>query len=180
MSEPQKKKRIQLPPDFDSTDRVQAAQLIIDTIVTRTMNNIDSNGKRFKNYSESYANSLEFKIAGKSKNDPNLTLSGDMLNSIQLLEQGPGFITLGFNEGTPENDKAVWAERSDNGPVRAFLNVQESELQTIIAQVRTDRPRSLDALATDELAAKTSKPVTKKLIQNIFKKLAVDTEGDDG
>lgn len=176
MGEPQKKKRISLPSDFDSTDRANAAQLIIDTIVQRTLKNLDSNGKRFPNYSTEYANSLEFKIAGKSKNDPNLTLTGDMLNSIQVLESGSGFITIGYNEGTPENDKAVWAERSDNGPVRAFLNVQDKELEAIVAQVRTDRPRSLEKLADDEAAINLTKPVTKKLINNILKNLEIDTE----
>lgn len=176
MSEPQKKKRITLPDDFDSTDRTKAAQLIIETIVQRTMSNLDSNGKKFPNYSDEYANSLEFKIAGKSKTDPNLTLTGDMLNSIQVLESGNGYITIGYNQGTPENDKAVWAERSDNGPVRAFLNVQDKELETIVAEVRTDRPRSLEKLAAEEEATNLTKPVTKKLVNNILKNLEIDTE----
>jgi hypothetical protein len=176
MSEPQKKKRFNLPRDFDNTDRSKAASLIIDRIVQRTTNNLDSDGKRFKNYSEAYAESLEFKIAGKSKNDPNLTLSGDMLNSIQVIESNPGYVTLGYNEGTPENDKATWAERSDNGPARKFLGLTEKELDQIVSEIRTDRPRALDALSKDELATKAGKAVTDQIVKNIFKNLGMDTE----
>lgn len=176
MSEPQKKKRFNLPSDFDSTDRDKAASLIIEKIVQRTTNNIDSEGKRFKNYSEAYSSSLEFKIANKSKNDPNLTLTGDMLNSIQVIDTGPGFITLGYNEGTPENDKATWAERSDNGPARKFLGLTDKELEQVIAEVKTDRPSTLSGLAKDGQAVKAAPAVTDRLIKNILKNLNVDTE----
>lgn len=175
MAEPQKKKRINLPKDFDSTDRARAAELLVTKIIERTNKNIDAEGKRFKNYSSSYANSLDFKIAGKSQNDPNLQLSGDMLNSIQLIESASGYITLGFNEGTPENDKAVWAERSDNGPVRKFLDVRPNELAQVIAAVRIERPRALASLAKDELATKTAASVTSQITNSILKNLGIDT-----
>lgn len=176
MGEPQKKKRIDLPKDFDETDRTLAAQLIIEQIVERTADNRDVNGKRFPNYSSSYANSLDFKIAGKSKGDPNLRLSGDMLDSIQLLDNKPGYITIGYNEGTPENDKAAWAETTDNGVARRFLGVSDSELEIIVAKVKTDRPRSLQGLANQEKTAKVAKQVTKSLVDNILKFYTPDNE----
>lgn len=139
MSEPRKDKRFNLPRDFDESDRARAAALIKQRIVERTLDSIDVNGRRFANYSDSYAESFEFKLAGKSKNEPNLVLSGDMLNSIQTLESSTGYVILGFYEGTAENDKATWAERSDNGPSRKFLGLKESELELIIAEVRLDK-----------------------------------------
>ncbi len=136
MAEPKKSKIIYLPDDFDESDRALAATLIKRTIVERTRNNLDVDGKRFPNYSESYSKSFEFQLAGKSKNDPNLTLTGDMLDSIQVLNSGLGFVEIGYKEGTPENDKANWAEASDNGPARKFLGVSNDELDIIIAEVR--------------------------------------------
>lgn len=182
MSEPQKKKRINLPSGLDETDRLKAGRLIIDRILERTANNISSEGKRFPNYSKSYSESLEFKIAGKSQNNPNLRLSGDTLDSLQILENGKGFITIGYKEGTAENDKAVWAERTDNGPARKFLGIQDSELELIIAQVNAERPTTLQGLADQEQIQKNilSNPrnrnsETDSVIKNILKSLLVDT-----
>lgn len=171
MSEPQKKRRFNLPRDFDAVDRAKAATLIRDKIIARTDKGVDSEGQKFAGYSETYVNSLEFKIAGKSKNEVNLQLSGDMLNSIQVIGEGPGYVTLGFDEGTPENDKAVWAERSDNGPSRKFLGLTEAELELIIAEIRTDRPRNLNALVNEEYAVTAGKNVTNSVINNILNQL---------
>lgn len=182
MSEPQKKKRINLPKNLDETDRLKVGRLAIETIKERTANNTDYTGKRFPNYSESYASSLEFKIAGKSKTDPDLRLSGDMLDSLQIIENGPGYVTIGYNPGTAENDKATWAERTDNGPARKFLGVQDSELELIIAQVNAERPTTLQGLADQEQIQKNilsnsrnKNSESDNVIKNILKSLLVDT-----
>lgn len=186
MSEPQKKRRFNLPTSLDETDRLKVGRLIIDRILERTAKNTSVDGTRFPNYSDTYAKSLDFKIAGKSKNDPNLTLTGDMLESLKILEQGAGFVTIGYEEGTPENDKAVWAERSDNGPARKFMGVQDTELEQILAQVALERPTTLRGLADQENIQKNilsnpgnAKSETKQLLNNILKQLYVDTTEEE-
>jgi len=183
MAEPQKKKRINIPIDLDETDRLKVGRLVIDRILERTSKNISSDGNRFPNYSDAYAKSLEFKIAGKSKNDPNLRLTGDMLDSLKIIETGKGFVTIGYDEGTPENDKATWAERTDNGPARKFLGVQDTELEQIIAEVNLERPTTLRGLADQEniqknilSGPKNKNSDTKKLLDNILSQLYVDTK----
>lgn len=147
MAEEQIKKRIDLPNEWSEDDLRQAFVLINNIIVERTRNNISSTGKRFPNYSKSYSQSLEFELAGKSRTDPNLTLTGNMLESIQLLEVGTGYIIIGYEAGTEENDKAVWAERENGeenkrGPARKFLGLQDFELEQVIAEINLTRADS--------------------------------------
>lgn len=79
-------------------------------------------------------NSLDFKIAGKSKN-VDLTLSGEMLQSIQLLNHKKGEITIGFDRGDKENnDKATghitgFYGRSKVQKVRDFLGITETDFK---------------------------------------------------
>lgn len=177
MSEPQKYKRIEIPSDLDETDRLQVAQKVIQRIVERTDDNTDVNGRRFQNYSESYSKSLDFKIAGKDRKDPNLRLSSDMLESIQVLSHGPGYVTVGYNEGTAENDKANWAEASDNGPSRKFLGISETDLDIIVGEVKADRPVTLSGLAKQESLTKSN--ITKSLINNLLKSYQIDVDEEE-
>lgn len=176
MSEPQKKKRINIPDNFDATARELIGQKIVDRVLERTAQGLDINSNKFKNYSDSYAKSLEFKIAGKSKNDPNLRLSGDMLDSLSVLEHGPGYILVGYQEGTAENDKAFWSEASDKTVNRNFLGVNANELELIIAEVQSSQPRTLSGLAKQELVVSGVKDATKSAINNILKRFYLDVE----
>jgi hypothetical protein len=134
MSEPQKSKRIKLPSNLSDNAKRRVGEKVIDFIKNRTLENIDINGKRFANYSESYSKSPEFILAGKSKTDPNLRLSGVMMEELDILEVGNSHITIGYVEGTDSNNKAVWAERSDNGPARTFLGILDNHLEPIIKE----------------------------------------------
>jgi len=178
MSEPQKKKRINIPDNFDATARELIGQKIVDRVLERTAEGLDINGNKFKSYSDGYANSLEFKIAGKSKNDVNLRLTGDTLDSLSVLEHGPGYILVGYNEGTAENDKAFWSEAQDKEVKRNFLGVSPNELELIIAEVQSSQPRTLSGLVKQELVVKGVKDATKSAIDNILKRFYLDSEGD--
>lgn len=138
MSEPQKKKRIAIPKDLTEEARITLANNVIEYIKERTDKNLDIDKKRFHKYSESYINSPDFKAAGKSPNDVNLRLSNEMMESMELIDQGPGYITIGYQEGTAANDKAVWQERSDNGPSRMFVGISDKDLEVQIAKARID------------------------------------------
>lgn len=156
MAEPQKVVRFNLPDDFDSSDRIRAATLIKKIIVERTESGIDKDGKAFADYSDDYVNSREFAIAGKTEGSVDLTLTGDMLNSILTLNHDTGYVDLGYKEGTFENDKAVWNERNQGvenkrGPARKFLGILDEELELVIAEVRSgkgDEPNKNNANET--------------------------------
>lgn len=194
MAEPQVTFTFNVPEDFDETARQIVGRKAVDLIIERTNNGVDRYGNKFAPYSESYINSLDFKNAGKSADEVNLQLTGEMLlGGLQVISQGPGFVTLGFEPGTPENDKAAWNQASDNGPSRSFVGLMDKELELIIAETRIEQPRNLSSLRDDEIIQrvvvtpgrsitsqrKIAKTVTRDLIKNILKQQGVDISQED-
>jgi hypothetical protein len=119
---------------FDLLKR-EIAQAAIDKIIQRTLDGRNESGGSLGKYSESYKESLDFKAAGKS--DPvDLKLSGDMLGSIDILDETDDTATIGFL-GIEENAKAYAHETGFKGhPVlagkvkpRPFFGVSQSELK---------------------------------------------------
>ena len=137
MSEPRQTFTIKIPSEWDAATRVSFGKSVIREIQRRTEKGIDKNGNAFKHYSDSYANSLDFAIAGKSKSHVNLRLTGEMMNTIEITSHASGVVNIGFKPGTDENDKAAWAAASDNGPSRQFLGLPNSVTQGLIDQHST-------------------------------------------
>lgn len=133
---------LDIPDDLTPRQRQRVADLVIDHIITRTERGIDKDGNRFPAYSEEYIKSHEFKVAGKSKNKVNLTLSGDMLASLELLSDKKGKITIGFEKGSEENARADGNIRGTYGSskgnaekARDFLGIDDVTLKKIIREV---------------------------------------------
>ena len=132
--------KVKINESFRPQERQAIAQEIIDHIVERSQEkNLDKNGRRFPRYSKSYEKSLDFKIAGKSAGNVNLTLSGEMLNSIRLLQSRRGELTIGFDRGDTENNAKAEGnilgtygkKTSDPGKARDFLGIQKSAVNEI-------------------------------------------------
>ena len=133
MATKHQKIRVPLPePITDPDKREEIADLVIERIVERTDQGKDKEGKSFTKYSKAYIESLDFKIAGKSKT-PNLQLSGDMLAAIKLLKSTRNWIEIGFEKGTEENGKAdgnirgTYGKPSPVGPKRDFLGILDND-----------------------------------------------------
>ncbi len=157
----QQKKKIQINKKYNPSERMAIAQDVLDYIVDRTQKGISVNGKsKFPKYSKEYKKSLDFKNAGKtSKVD--LTLSGDMLASMELLTQRRGSITIGFEAGTEENDKAEGNQlgsygqpRPNPSKARKFVGISDNALNKILkkypirdAETRLESVRASMALA---------------------------------
>lgn len=144
MPEKQQKIRITIPSDIDALGRKVLAQMIIDFIQDRTSRGLDMNGDNFAPYSETYKDSKDFSVAGKS-NTVNLRLTGDTMASIELLTDITGSVTLGFAPGTSENDKAAWVSDSDGGPARRFLGISANDLNIVLGNFRAVNPEELNA-----------------------------------
>jgi len=149
MSEPQKKVRISIPTGLSSSEREELSDEIIEHIRKRTQSGKDVEGKPFAPYSKNYINSLDFKNAGKSASRVDLTLSEDMLEAMEVLSHGSGYITIGYEEGSAENDKAVWNERAQGtkrkkGPARKFLGISTQELASILDSYILDNQDNQD------------------------------------
>ena len=133
----QQKITVKLPRKFSDSARRQAGKLIIKLIKDRTSRGLDKNNNAFVGYSKSYKESKDFDIAGKSSL-VNLRLSGEMMNSLEILGSGTGFVTIGFPSGSEVNDKASFAKDFGNGPSRPFLGVNATELKQIVSSIDSD------------------------------------------
>lgn len=134
----QQKIDIPISDKYTPAERRAIAEDVIDFIVNRSKSGLDKNNNAFVGYSASYKDSLEFRIGGKSSN-VDLTLSGDMLDSIELLRDRKGAITVGFSRGQ-ENDKAEgniigsYGRSANPSKARDFLGIHPSDLTRILKQ----------------------------------------------
>lgn len=111
--------------------RQAIGQEIIDIIRERTQKDERSwTGSSFANYSEDYTESVEFKAYDKSKTEPNLTQSGDMLGLMTILDSTPDKIVIGWND-TLQSEKAHGHITGNVGRKRDFFGLNQGELKTI-------------------------------------------------
>jgi transposase-like protein len=128
-------------------------QAVIDKIVERTQSSRDVNGKVFDAYSKSYKESLAFKVFGKS-NKVDMTLTGDMLGSIDKLDETRDTATIAIT-GDDNILKAFAHITSFEGhkyldgkvPKRDFFGVTEKEIDSIVSNFTPDQ--SPEATAND-------------------------------
>ena len=136
----QQKVTIRLPDDLRPAEREEIGFEIIEHIRERSKRGIGVRRagrgfttKVFPNYSENYA-------ARKGQNNVDLTLSEEMLESIEVLRHRKGEVTIGFQRGTDVNAKAEGNQigsygRSPNPrKARRFLGLTRDELDLILEE----------------------------------------------
>lgn len=133
---------IEIDPDFGADERERIADDVIEFMKRRSERGKDVDGERFVPYSETYINSLDFKIAGKSRRNVNLHLSGDMLEAITLLSHKKGKLVIGFENGSEENARAdgnirgSYGRSPDPSKARDFLGIADKDLEKILSLYR--------------------------------------------
>lgn len=144
MAEPVNKYTAIVDPGYSEAERRQIAIEIINFIQDRTRAGQGIGGKTFRNsagqprYSENYTETREFKIAGKNAADINLSLTGDMVDSVDIIDVSSiGQVVIGFESG-PENDKSVWVRRKGYD----FLGLTPNELQGILKRFGPPRTKN--------------------------------------
>lgn len=171
------KTEILLPKDYDDDDAQTVAEEILNFIVERTKKGKGSDGVNFPEYSPLYKASDAFKLGGKSST-VNLTLSGEMLDSLEVLEAKRGKIVFGFAKDSDMNGRAdgncrgsYGTSKDDPSKARNFMELSGKELAKII--------RSLDILPreTQNKIAKDAKAGAIDIIDNF--QFEVD-DGEDG
>lgn len=145
------------------------AEDLVDFIVERTKDGKGKDGKPFPGYSESYKKSLDFKIAGKG-NTVDLTLTGEMLDTLKVLEAKKGKIVIGFEEGDEVNGRAegniLGSYGGDPNPKKArnFLDVSDKEIANILKDYPLDNVRErLNNLSAAELSRVLAREITDDL-----------------
>jgi hypothetical protein len=136
----QQKVTIEIPDHLTPQERQAFAAEVLDLIVERTREKgLDKNNKPFKGYSDSYMDSLEFKIAGKDAK-VDLTLSGEMLDAIELLRHKRGQLVIGYQAGDPINGKVegnrlgTYGQSKQVGPKRDHLGITKGDLAKIASK----------------------------------------------
>ena len=110
------------------------AQAVIDHIVERSESGKAVTGRNLKKpYSDEYAETLEFLAAGKSKGAVNMKLTGDMLRSIDLIDEDAQTITIGIDDPN-EAPKAFNHQTGDTVPKRPFFGINQRELNDIAGE----------------------------------------------
>lgn len=122
-----------IPDDAGLREAIGGA--IIERIRERTQDGVDKNGRKFKKYSEAYKNSADFAAFGKNENEVNMTLSGDMLGSLDIIEQTKQTIAIGFADDD-QNVKAFNHVTGDTVPQRDFFGLPKKELMNIVEEFR--------------------------------------------
>lgn len=137
--------KIQIPDDLTPTERLELADLVIEHIVDRSDRGLDKEGRKFPKYSKNYIKSLDFKNANKSPGEVNLQLSGDMLAALKLISHRSGELTVGFENGTQENDQAegnILGTYGQPSPIpgkkRDFLGIESKKLRDLILAIKND------------------------------------------
>lgn len=100
----------------------------------------DGNAKSVKlksPYSKAYAESLDFKAAGKSRGEVNMKLTGDMLASIQVEDRGGGKVAV-YIDGETEVLKAFNHLTGDTVPERPFFGVSKTDVKQTLAEFDDD------------------------------------------
>lgn len=123
-------------------ERMEIGQKVIEHIVKRTRKDSkDKDGKDFSGYSKSYKNSLDFKNF-KHGSKVDLTLTGDMLDTLEILSDMDGLIDIGYHAGSAEEGKVEGNVRGTygnqfpiKGKARNFLGIENTELNKIIDEV---------------------------------------------
>lgn len=112
----------------------QIKQELIDTILKRTQDQSKSyTGRPFKGYSKLYKSSDDFQAFGKT-NKVNLTLTGDMLASLDAIEETNNTITFGFLDADEQAKAHGHITGGGKLPKRDFFGFSNKEIDEIRAK----------------------------------------------
>jgi hypothetical protein len=120
--------------------RLLIAQGIIEYIRARVENeNKGNDGVALDKtpYSDEYVESDIFKAYGKSRNNVNMTLTGDMLGSMDILSDKDNEIVIGF-DGEQNGKVEGHMTGGGNLPVRRFFGVSKDELDEIAVMFKDE------------------------------------------
>lgn len=152
------REKIKIPKTIKPAQRQQIAQTIVEHIVNRSAAGYDKNNEKFVKYSEGYA-----KKKGVGRSEVDLILTGEMMESLQVLSTKSGEITIGFDKSDEElNGKAEgnilgsYGGDPDPGKARDFLGISEDELDILISET--------DEEVTDE----DIQEISRQIIDEIF------------
>ena len=132
MAEPNQSKLVIIPTRYNSKTRELIGNDIVRFIKNRTGDGLDVNRSFFSAYSKHY----------EKTGTVDLQVSRDMLNHLEVLSHGRGFIKIGFSSSFA-NDKAAWIQqptgrKAGKQPVREFVGISQTDLNGILEKYRLE------------------------------------------
>lgn len=115
---------------LNDDQKIEIGHKIIERIKERTDRGVDKRGKNFKKYSDLWAKK-------KGSSDVDMRLSGDMLDSIEIIKINGNEITIGWEDGL----EVLKGENHINGvtvPKRDFLGLPKKDTTAIVKQTIKD------------------------------------------
>ena len=133
-------------PDNDLLKQA-IGQEILDIIRDKTAKKVDKDGIPFQpaKYSKEYADSLEFKVFGKSKGEVNLKLTGDMLGLMDMVDDTRNTLTIGWTDSFQAKKASGHIVGANNLPVRDFFDLNDSDIQRIRDTFSSDVDSAINA-----------------------------------
>lgn len=117
--------------DLSDNEAIKSAvgQVLIDRMLARVEGGVGYGGQKLKSpYSKAYSESLEFKAAGKSRTKVNMTLTGDMLASVNVKSDGSKVVLYVDESEVP---KAYNHLTGDTVPKRNWFGFTRDELKSL-------------------------------------------------
>lgn len=153
MSTKWQKVDIPIPDGYTPAERMAIGEAIVEFIRDRvTGKNLDKRNHSLPGYSKAYVESLNFKIAGKSKRDVNFTQSGDTLAALDVLDTSDGMVRIGWENGSKENAiadgniRGTYGHSHPIGPKRDILGITKKDLTQVLEQFPLDDQATRDNL----------------------------------
>ena len=145
----QQKFSINIPTGYSDENKKRIGDAIIDFIKNRSKKGLDKNNNKFARYTKDYAEEK-----GVSPKDVDLTLSGEMLDSLSVLSVGRKSLDIGYQKGDLINDKvegnitgSYGQPMGDSSKARDFLGIDDKDLNFIFNQY----PKNDEEQATQRL-----------------------------
>jgi len=165
----QQKVQVMVPRGYSENTLQRIGQSIIDFIITRTLSGLDKDGNPFPTYTNRYED-----VKGSS--DVDLSLSGEMLNMLEVLAVKDGVITIGYPSGDEINGKVEgnrigsYGGSPNSRKARDFLGISDGDLKTLLEEYPMSSPELLRGRFEDQLD-RISNALTDTQVERIRQQL---------
>lgn len=154
---PRKTVDIFIDPRFSASQRKALGNEFIKYIRSRTKKGNGKGNTPFKQtsefkggrknqrtYADSYIDHQDFKTAGKKPRPINIELSGDTIDSVEVVDVSlPGRVTIGFKKAGDESDKAWYNEEKGYD----FLAMSKDEVNGVVSKAGGIKPGDTQAVS---------------------------------
>ena len=159
---------IEIPKGYSPNERRAIARDIVDFMIDRSKSGKDKDNIAFPPYEKEYKESRDFKTAGKSSR-VNLTLSGEMLDSIKLLNHSTTKLLIGHDKedldlnGKSEGNREGTYGGKATGKARDYLGITDKDLNKILNRYPKDGPNK-----NDERVKRAAKVIENTRPEDLF------------